>query len=120
MIRLLVFILFFMLFGITIYMFIMWIGSKNNKYNHTDDCHLIQSEGVLKVEKKNSEDWWYSTPHYYVMSNGERFNIAEYITWDVWKNLDKSSRAAYCIQIENRLLNPSRPTENKAGKVLID
>ena len=52
---------------------------KNGKHN---DNVLIKSSSELKKVKKNSEDWRYSVPHWYVMRNGEKINLAEYITWE--------------------------------------
>ena len=45
------------------------------------------------------------------MSNGEKFNIAEYVTWDEWKNLPKENRIKTCLEIENRI-NSINKTNN--------
>lgn len=54
---------------------------------------------------KDSEYWWYNAPHYHIMSNGEKFNIAEYVTWDDWKNMSKEKKIQLLIIIENRILS---------------
>ena len=50
---------------------------------------VIKHKKINNSEIRDSEYWWYSAPHYYIMSNGEKVNIAEYVTWDDWKNMSK-------------------------------
>ena len=73
--------------------------------------NYIKHKSFTKSEIPNSEYWWYNTPHYYIMSNGEKFNIAEYVTWDEWKNLPKENRIKTCLEIENRI-NSINKTNN--------
>ena len=99
----------------SIYLFAMWMSDKKVKH---DDNVLIQSAGELKKVKKNSEDWWYSVPHWHIMSNGEKINIAEYVTWEDWHKRSEADRYRLCLQIENRIL---KTTENNTlNKITID
>ena len=63
------------------------------------------------TQHKESEDWWYSAPHYHICSNGEKFNIPDYILWDDWKKMDKARRVQVCLQIEARLENTKQNKE---------
>lgn len=60
------------------------------------------------TKKKDSEYWYYTKPHYHIMSNGEKFNIPDYVSWDDWKGLSKENRIRLCLQIENRILSTSK------------
>ena len=114
MFRILLFTCMFFIFCMSIYFFIMWISDKKVKH---DDV-LVQSAGELKKVKKNSEDWWYSVPHWYVMSNGEKINIAEYVTWEDWHKRSEPDRYRLCLQIEDRILKTTE--NNKLNKITID
>lgn len=114
MVRILLFTCMFFIFCMSIYLFMMWIGDKKVKH----DDMLVQSAGELKKVKKNSEDWWYSVPHWYVMSNGEKINIAEYVTWEDWHKRSEPDRCRLCLQIENRILKTTE--NNKLNKITID
>lgn len=110
--------LFYCIFGIWfifIYRFVMRTIDKNGKHN---DNVLIKSSGELKKVKKNSEDWWYSVPHWYVMRNGEKINLAEYITWEDWHKRSEAGRCQLCLEIENRILKNAE--NNIINKITID
>ena len=62
--------------------------------------------------KCDSEYYWYNKPHYYIMSNGEKINIPDYVSWDDWKNYGKEKRIQICLQIENRILS-TRNNDNQ-------
>ena len=98
----------------SIYLFAIWMVSKKVKHDNV----LVQPDGEPKKVKKNSEDWWYSVPHWYVMSNGEKINIAEYVTWEDWHKRSESDRYRLCLQIENRILKTDE--NNKLNKITID
>lgn len=98
----------------SIYLFSIWMVSKKVKH---DDI-LVQSVGEPKRVKKNSEDWWYSVPHWYIMSNGEKINIAEYVTWEDWHKRSEPDRCRLCLQIEDRILKTTE--NNKLNKITID
>lgn len=110
--------LFYCIFGIWfifIYCFVMRTIDKNGKHN---DNVLIKSSSELKKVKKNSEDWWYSVPHWYVMRNGEKINLAEYITWEDWHKRSEVGRCKLCLEIENRILK--NVENNIINKITID
>ena len=79
-----------LLIGTMFYLFLQFISLDKSK--------------KVKEVKKDSEYWWYNSPHYYIMSNGEKFNIAEYVTYEDWKNLDQSHKNRLLLQIEHRIL----------------
>jgi len=66
---------------------------------------VIKYKKINNSEFQDSEYWWYNAPHYYIMSNGEKVNIAEYITWDDWKNMSKPKKIQLLHSIENRILS---------------
>lgn len=72
---------------------------------------LIQDPNVVHKEDK---DWWYSVPHYWVLSNGDKINLAEYITWEDYKNMSKESKAHFYAQLENRLLYPIKQPQERS------
>jgi len=69
---------------------------------------LLDKSKKVKEVKKDSEYWWYNSPHYYIMSNGEKFNIAEYVTYEDWKNLDQAHKNRLLLQIEHRILTTKK------------
>jgi len=68
-------------------------------------CKSIKHKKINNSEFPDSEYWWYNAPHYYIMSNGEKFNIPEYVTWDDWKNMPKEKKMQLLLNIENRILS---------------
>ncbi len=119
MVRILLFacmlgICFMSIYIFAIYLFAIRMNDKKVKH---DDV-FVKSAGELKNVKKNSEDWWYSVPYWYIMSNGEKINIAEYVRWEDWYKRSEVDRYRLCLQIENRIL---KTTENNTlNKITID
>ena len=76
------------------------IEGKIKEKNNENPVKLMENQ-----IKYDSEYYWYNKPHYYIMSNGEKVNIAEYITWDDWKNMSKPKKIQLLHSIENRILS---------------
>jgi len=76
------------------------IIEKIKEKDNNDNGQLIKNQ-----IKCDSEYYWYNKPHYYIMSNGEKINIPDYVSWDDWKNYSQEKRNHICLQIENRILS---------------
>lgn len=80
------------------------------------ETYIEENKDITITNKHDSEYYWYNKPHYHVMSNGEKINLPDYITWNDWKNLDRVGRIHLCIQLEHRILS----TTNKKNNISIE
>lgn len=105
MVRLLLILFLILLFAYFLYAIVNTV--KQNKEN----IYLMQKNGGLQPAKTDV-DYWYEKPHWYVLPNGKKINLSEYMTYEEYKSYSKEKIAQFALSLGNRLENLENNKQN--------
>ena len=87
--------------------FVYFIITAINLYcykNKDSNTHLVQKNGGLQPYKTDL-DYWYEKPHWYILPNGKKINLSEYMTYEEYKSYSKEKIAQIALNIGKKLEN---------------
>ena len=96
----------FMLFALVYFLYIV---IANAVAQNRENTYLMQKNGGLQPSKTDV-DYWYEKPHWYVLPNGKKINLSEYMTYEEYKSYSKQKIAQMMLEIANRLENEKNTT----------
>jgi len=79
------------------------INNRKQISERINNSTIIQSNGNLHLKENEKIKYWYEKPHWHILSNGQKINLAEYFTYDEWNNLSEVKKAQKLLIIESKL-----------------